>query len=47
MERSSLALPIADEELNLFGVLAVYLMTNAAVTGATFDIDGGQQLVQG
>src|SRR5262249_25882371 len=27
--------------------LAVYLMTNTAVTGATFDIDGGQQLVAG
>jgi NAD(P)-dependent dehydrogenase (short-subunit alcohol dehydrogenase family) len=26
--------------------LAVHLMTNTAVTGATFDIDGGQQLVQ-
>jgi NAD(P)-dependent dehydrogenase (short-subunit alcohol dehydrogenase family) len=26
--------------------LAVHLMTNMAVTGATFDIDGGQQLVQ-
>jgi NAD(P)-dependent dehydrogenase (short-subunit alcohol dehydrogenase family) len=26
--------------------LAVYLMTNTAVTGATFDIDGGQQLVE-
>lgn len=26
--------------------LAVHLMTNGAVTGATFDIDGGQQLVQ-
>ena len=26
-------------------VLAVHLMTNTAVTGATFDIDGGQQLV--
>ena len=25
--------------------LAVHLMTNTAVTGATFDIDGGQQLV--
>jgi NAD(P)-dependent dehydrogenase (short-subunit alcohol dehydrogenase family) len=25
--------------------LAVHLMTNAAVTGATFDIDGGEQLV--
>jgi NAD(P)-dependent dehydrogenase (short-subunit alcohol dehydrogenase family) len=27
--------------------LAVHLMTNTAVTGATFDIDGGQQLVKG
>jgi len=26
--------------------LAVHLMTNTALTGATFDIDGGQQLVQ-
>jgi NAD(P)-dependent dehydrogenase (short-subunit alcohol dehydrogenase family) len=27
------------------GALAVHLMTNTAITGATFDIDGGQQLV--
>jgi NAD(P)-dependent dehydrogenase (short-subunit alcohol dehydrogenase family) len=27
--------------------LAVHLMANTAITGATFDIDGGQQLVQG
>jgi NAD(P)-dependent dehydrogenase (short-subunit alcohol dehydrogenase family) len=27
--------------------LAVHLMTTTAVTGATFDIDGGQQLVEG
>ena len=27
--------------------LAVHLMTNTAVTGATFDIDGGQQLIDG
>jgi NAD(P)-dependent dehydrogenase (short-subunit alcohol dehydrogenase family) len=27
--------------------LAVHLMTNTAVTGSTFDIDGGQQLVEG
>jgi NAD(P)-dependent dehydrogenase (short-subunit alcohol dehydrogenase family) len=27
--------------------LAVHLMTNTAVTGATFDIDGGQQVVAG
>jgi NAD(P)-dependent dehydrogenase (short-subunit alcohol dehydrogenase family) len=26
--------------------LAVHIMTNTALTGATFDIDGGQQLVQ-
>jgi NAD(P)-dependent dehydrogenase (short-subunit alcohol dehydrogenase family) len=26
--------------------LALHLMTNTAVTGATFDIDGGQQLVE-
>jgi hypothetical protein len=26
--------------------LAVHLMTNTAVTGATFDIDGGQRLVE-
>jgi len=26
-------------------LLAVQLMTNTAVTGATFDIDGGQQLL--
>jgi hypothetical protein len=25
--------------------LAVHLMTNTAVTGATYDIDGGEQLV--
>ncbi len=27
--------------------LAVHLMLNTALTGATFDIDGGQQLVEG
>jgi hypothetical protein len=27
--------------------LAVHLITNTAVTGATYDIDGGQQLVDG
>jgi NAD(P)-dependent dehydrogenase (short-subunit alcohol dehydrogenase family) len=26
--------------------LAVHIMTNTALTGATYDIDGGQQLVQ-
>jgi NAD(P)-dependent dehydrogenase (short-subunit alcohol dehydrogenase family) len=28
-------------------MLAVHIMTNTAVTGATYDIDGGQQLVEG
>jgi NAD(P)-dependent dehydrogenase (short-subunit alcohol dehydrogenase family) len=27
--------------------LAVHLMTNTAVTGATYDVDGGQQLAPG
>jgi NAD(P)-dependent dehydrogenase (short-subunit alcohol dehydrogenase family) len=27
--------------------LAVHIMANTALTGATFDIDGGQQLVEG
>ena len=27
--------------------LAIHLMANTAVTGATYDIDGGQQLVEG
>jgi NAD(P)-dependent dehydrogenase (short-subunit alcohol dehydrogenase family) len=27
--------------------LAVHLMTNTAITGGTYDIDGGQQLVEG
>jgi len=27
--------------------LAVHIMTNTALTGATFDIDGGQQLISG
>jgi hypothetical protein len=27
--------------------LAIHLMTNTAITGATFDIDGGRQLVEG
>jgi NAD(P)-dependent dehydrogenase (short-subunit alcohol dehydrogenase family) len=27
--------------------LALHLMVNTAVTGATYDIDGGQQLVEG
>jgi NAD(P)-dependent dehydrogenase (short-subunit alcohol dehydrogenase family) len=29
------------------GALAVHIMTNTALTGATYDIDGGQQFVSG
>ena len=32
-------------EADDIATLAIHLMTNTAVTGATFDIDGGQQLV--
>jgi hypothetical protein len=27
------------------GALAIHIMSNTALTGATYDIDGGQQLV--
>jgi NAD(P)-dependent dehydrogenase (short-subunit alcohol dehydrogenase family) len=27
--------------------LAVHIMTNTALTGATYDVDGGQQLLAG
>ena len=27
--------------------MAIHLMTNTALTGATFDVDGGQQLLRG
>jgi len=27
--------------------LAVHIMTNTGITGATYDIDGGQQLIAG
>jgi NAD(P)-dependent dehydrogenase (short-subunit alcohol dehydrogenase family) len=27
--------------------LAVHIMTNTALTGATYDVDGGEQLVSG
>jgi hypothetical protein len=33
--------------LTLVSALAVHIMTNTALTGATYDIDGGQQLVAG
>jgi NAD(P)-dependent dehydrogenase (short-subunit alcohol dehydrogenase family) len=33
-------------ELTDVAALAVHLMVNTAITGATFDVDGGQQLVE-
>jgi len=30
---------------SLLGALAVHLMVNTALTGATYDIDGGRQLL--
>ena len=52
----SLALEVAPIRVNLIAAgvvgpaevaaLAVHLMTNTAITGATFDIDGGQQLIE-
>ena len=34
------------QAMNDIAALAVHLMTNTAITGATLDIDGGQQLVE-
>ncbi len=31
----------------VIAALAVHLMANTAVTGATYDVDGGKQLVSG
>jgi hypothetical protein len=52
----SLALEVAPVRVNLIAVgsaaladiaaLAVHLMTNTSITGATIDIDGGQQLAE-
>jgi|HubBroStandDraft_6_1064221.scaffolds.fasta_scaffold180378_2 NAD(P)-dependent dehydrogenase (short-subunit alcohol dehydrogenase family) len=54
---ANLAVEIAPVRVNLIAAgvvgpddvaaLAVHLMTNTAVTGATYDIDGGQQFVAG
>lgn len=32
-------------DIDYVAALAIHLMTNTALTGATYDIDGGQQLV--
>ena len=54
---ANLAVEIAPVRVNLIAAgvvgpddvaaLAVHLMTNTAVTGATYDIDGGEQFVAG
>ena len=54
---ANLAVEIAPVRVNLIAAgvvgpddvaaLAVQLMTNTAVTGATYDIDGGEQFVAG
>jgi hypothetical protein len=41
MKLEVVALGVSD-----VAALAVHLMTNTAVTGATYDIDGGQQLIE-
>jgi NAD(P)-dependent dehydrogenase (short-subunit alcohol dehydrogenase family) len=41
-----IAAGLVDTPLSAVAARAVHLMTNTAVTGATFDIDGGQQLVE-
>ena len=44
--RATLPIGRVDSPADI-AALAVHLMTNTAITGATFDIDGGQQLVEG
>ena len=44
MSRSARAIPDCPGPGDV-AALAVHLMTNTALTGATYDIDGGQQLV--
>ena len=38
---------LAAAEIADVAALAVHLMSNTALTGATYDIDGGQQLISG
>jgi NAD(P)-dependent dehydrogenase (short-subunit alcohol dehydrogenase family) len=44
--RATLPIGRVDEPADV-AALAVHLMTNTAITGATYDIDGGEQLVPG
>jgi enoyl-[acyl-carrier-protein] reductase (NADH) len=44
--RATLAIRRAVEAADV-AALAVHIMTNTALTGATYDVDGGQQLVAG
>jgi hypothetical protein len=50
--RASRATPFNSPDKAVVGpadiaALAIHLMTNTAIIGATYDIDGGQQLVEG
>jgi hypothetical protein len=38
--------PLRRRDHEPIAALAIHLMTNTAITGATYDIDGGQQLVE-
>ena len=42
---ANLALEIAPVRVNPTAALAVHIMINTALTGATYDIDGGEQFV--
>jgi len=42
---ANLALELAPVRVNLIAALAGHLMSDTALTGATYDIDGGQQLI--
>jgi hypothetical protein len=46
-QQRGLGAAFLDQTADVGRQRAVHLMTNTAVTGATFDIDGGQQLVEG
>jgi NAD(P)-dependent dehydrogenase (short-subunit alcohol dehydrogenase family) len=45
-EGAGVVLTGRDPERLRRAALAVHLMANTALTGATYDIDGGQQLVE-
>jgi hypothetical protein len=44
LERFFAELPTPSVQAADVAALAVHLMTNTALTGATYDVDGGQQI---